>query len=128
MPKSVSYKSIGLKIALFLESDHSNYGSLFVFTDPCCSSGNQLYGSGQCTPRNSTDGAPLQVHNVQITCWPILDPFGFAAEIRITDAKLIVLKTFKLTQRFQTRTEAETYALKAAREWIDDSNSDVRKA
>ena len=71
---------------------------------------------------------PYKSHNVQITCWPILDPFGFAAEIRITNPKLIVIKTFKPAQRFQTRTEAETYALKIAREWIDDSNSEVRKA
>lgn len=63
-------------------------------------------------------------HNIQITCWPTLEPFGFVPEIRINNAKLILIKTVKLTERFQTRTEAETYALNIAKQWIDDSNPD----
>jgi hypothetical protein len=67
---------------------------------------------------------PYKFHKIQITCWPTLEPFGFVPEIRINNRKLILIKTVKVTQRFQTRTDAETYALKLAKQWIDDSNPD----
>jgi hypothetical protein len=35
------------------------------------------------------------------------------------------VKTFKFTQKFATRAEAEAYALTAAMKWIDNSNPEV---
>ena len=67
---------------------------------------------------------PYKSHKILITCWPTLVPFGFTPEIRISDKHQLVVKNFKFTQKFDTKTEAETYAVAAAMKWIDDSNSE----
>ena len=64
-------------------------------------------------------------HAVLITCWPTLEPFGFAPQMRIANNDLRVVKTFKFAQRFHTRSEAETYALYVAKKWIDDDKPGV---
>jgi hypothetical protein len=35
------------------------------------------------------------------------------------------VKSFKFAQRFDTKAEAETYALDAAKKWIDDSTPEL---
>jgi hypothetical protein len=64
-------------------------------------------------------------HTVLITCWPTLEPFGFVAEIRVNNEHLVLVKSFKFTQRFKTKAEAETYGLDAAKKWIDDSTPEL---
>ena len=67
-------------------------------------------------------------HTVLIACWPTLEPFGFAPQIRIAKNDLGVVKTFKFTQRFRTRAEAETYAIYVAKKGIDDDRPALREA
>jgi hypothetical protein len=67
-------------------------------------------------------------HTVLITCRPTLEPFGFAPQIHIANNDLGVVKTFKFTQRFHTRSEAETYALYVAKKWIDDDKPGATEA
>ena len=62
-----------------------------------------------------------KLHTILITCWPTLDPTGFAPEIRIRNSHLALVKNFKFGQRFHTRSEAETYALTVAQEYIDET-------
>ena len=38
-------------------------------------------------------------HTVLITCWPSLEPFGFAPQIRIANNDLGVVKTFNIELR-----------------------------
>ena len=66
-------------------------------------------------------------HTVLITCWPTLEPLGFAPQIRIANNDLGIVKTFKFAQRFHTRAEAETYALYVAKKWIDDESLVLQK-
>jgi hypothetical protein len=68
---------------------------------------------------------PYKSHRILITCWPTLDPFGFASEIRINNKHQLVVKSFKFAQRFDTKAEAETYALDAAKKWIDDRTPEL---
>jgi hypothetical protein len=56
---------------------------------------------------------------------PVLEPFGFVPEIRINNKHQFLVKTFKFTQKFKTKAEAETYALDAAKRWIDESNPEL---
>jgi hypothetical protein len=67
-------------------------------------------------------------HTVLITCWPTLEPFGFAPQIRIGKDGLGVVKTIKFSQRFRTRAEAETYAFYVAKKWIDDNKPNLTEA
>ena len=62
-------------------------------------------------------------HTILITCWAILErPSGFTPQVRITitNKSPIVSKTLQFTDRFHTKTDAETHALEAAKKWIDD--------
>jgi hypothetical protein len=68
---------------------------------------------------------PYKSHTILISCWPVLEPFGLVPEIRITNKHQFGVKTFKFTQKFKTKAEAETYALAAAMKWIDDSNPEL---
>ncbi len=68
---------------------------------------------------------PYKSHSILISCWPTLEPFGFTPEIRINNKHQLLVKSFKFTQKFATRAEAEAYALTAAMKWIDDSNPEV---
>ena len=63
---------------------------------------------------------PYKSHTILIACWPTLEAFGFTPEIRINNKNLLLVKSFKFTQKFDTKAEAETYALDAAMRWIDD--------
>jgi hypothetical protein len=68
---------------------------------------------------------PYKSHTILITCWPTLEPFGCLPEIRINNKHQIVVKSFKFTQKFKTKAEAETYSLDAAKKWIDDSTPEL---
>jgi hypothetical protein len=65
-------------------------------------------------------------HTILITCWPTLDPIGFAPEIRIRNSDLALLKVFKFAQRFHTEAEAERYALLVGKKWIDEDRPEAK--
>ena len=64
-------------------------------------------------------------HSILISCWPTLDLSGFAPEIRINSQKLARTKTLKFAETFQTKEQAEDYALDAAKKWIDESHQEL---
>jgi hypothetical protein len=69
-------------------------------------------------------GHTYKSHTIVITCWAVLEhPSGFTPQVRITisNKSPIVTKTFQFTDRFHTKTEAESYALDLAKKWIDDT-------
>jgi hypothetical protein len=81
-------------------------------------------------PTNAPGGTapmehPYKSHIILITCWPVLEPFGFVPEIRINNKHQFVVKAFKFTQKFKTKAEAETYALDAAKKWVDESTPEL---
>jgi hypothetical protein len=66
-----------------------------------------------------------KLHTVLITCWPTIEPSGFAPELRIADNCVGAVKVFNFAQKFRSRVEAETYALYVAKKWIDDDEPNV---
>jgi hypothetical protein len=89
-----------------------------------------LQTTSYMAPDNAPGGtAPMEhsykSHTILIFCWPVIEPFGFVPEIRINNKHQFVVKTFKFIQKFKTKAEAETYALQAAKEWIDEGNPEL---
>ena len=63
-------------------------------------------------------------YTIVITSWANLDPDGFRPEYRISKNPPIVSKSLKINQTFCTKKEAEDYALKVAKKWIDERGAD----
>jgi hypothetical protein len=94
------------------------YQPLLFFREP-----DMAPGPGGTAPMEH----PYKSHTILITCWPTLEPFGFAPEIRISNKHQLIEKSFKFAQKFETKVEAEAYALAAAIKWIDDSTPELLK-
>ena len=46
---------------------------------------------------------PYKFHNILITCWPTFDPFGVAPEIRINNARLVLVKSLNSQRDFKLK-------------------------
>jgi hypothetical protein len=57
-------------------------------------------------------------HRILMITWGRLD--GFTPEVRISKEAAIGYHTLKIPQPFPTKAEAESYALEAAKRWIDN--------